>query len=96
MPLYSCLHVTGDEAEGLQGGEAGLGNEHEALAAKLLEGGAEKLDSATIAAAAAGLRDTSVLEKQLKRARDVSSCASFAVGRQKEHQQLHGRCILSL
>ena len=49
-----------------------LGNEHEALAARLLDGGLEKLDSATVAAAAAGLRDTSVLEKQLKRARDVS------------------------
>ncbi len=47
-----------------------MGDEHKALASRLLEEGL-KLDLATLAAAAAGLRDTSVLEQQLRRARDV-------------------------
>lgn len=54
----------------MDGPRHNLGNEHEALAAKLLENGL-KLDMATVAAAAAGLKDTSVLEGQLKRAREV-------------------------
>ena len=58
------------DASAMEGPSRGLGDEHEALAARLLESGL-KLDSATLAAAAAGLKDTSVLEKQLKRAREV-------------------------
>lgn len=53
----------------------GLGDEHKALAARLLEVGL-KLDLATLAAAAAGLRDTSVLEQQLRRARDVGTLST--------------------
>ena len=62
----------GDMTEDLgpEGPRKELGDEHEALAAKLLEDGL-KLDMATLAAAAAGLRDTSVLESQLKRSREV-------------------------
>lgn len=54
----------------VDGQRGDLGDVHEALAAKLLESGL-RLDSATLAAAAAGLKDTSILEKQLRRAREV-------------------------
>lgn len=53
------------------GGGSDLSNRHEALAIRLLEGGLENLDGASLAAAAAGLRDTAVLENQLHRARLV-------------------------
>ena len=60
----------------VEGSRRDLGDEHEALAARLLESGL-KLDSATLAAAAAGLKDTSILEKQLKRAREVPHVLSM-------------------
>ena len=60
------------QAGGIKEGESiAVHNQHDALAAKLLEGGLENLDGATVAAAAKGLRDTAVLESQLLRARAV-------------------------
>lgn len=63
-------HTGPADASAAEGLRQDLSNEHEALAAKLLQTGL-KLDSATLAAAAAGLKDTSVLEKQLRRAREA-------------------------
>ena len=66
------------EAPAAAGPRLDQGDEHEALAAKLLENGL-KLDMATVAAAAAGLKDTSVLEGQLRRARQVGQIAKFSM-----------------
>ncbi len=65
--------MTVADASPVDGPRQDWGDEHEALAAKLLESGL-KIDSATLAAAAAGLKDTSVLEKQLRRSREVQLC----------------------
>jgi hypothetical protein len=67
-----------------------LASEHEEIAARLMAAGPGGVDVALLTAAAKALRDVTVLDKQLLRAREVCSTAcgcQFAVARSQARAQ---------